>query len=141
MSGVSYGLAKLANGVANRSFSPSKSEPGNETMLKKLHNRIDVLFADTNDCLKAQLCLFTFRAKGKDCANLSDDELTELCKQFRIKLEHTSDQYAAVTCELQEMANSDPSKFGRDQVWTMLRAIKIQDQLLKLHIGGEPLNV
>ena len=110
-------------------------------MLKRLHERIDRLFPKAESDLKAQLCLFAYRAKEADCANLDDAELTTLCKQLRIKLEHTSDQYAAVTCELQEMAESDPAKFGREQIWTMLRAIKIQDQLLKLHIGGEPLNV
>jgi hypothetical protein len=110
-------------------------------MIKKLCERIDRLFPDIDDSLKVQFCLFTYRAKQQESINLSDDELTRLCKQFRIRLEHNSDQYAAVTCELQEMAKTDPAKFGRDQVWTMLRAIKIQDQLLKLHIGGEPLNV
>ena len=110
-------------------------------MLKELYEQIDRLFPQAEYGLKAQLCLFTYRAKDEESPNLSEAELAELCKQFRIKLEHTSDQYAAVTCELQEMAESDPSKFGRDQIWTMLRAIKIQDQLLKLHIGGEPLNV
>lgn len=110
-------------------------------MMKELYERIDRLFPDAENSLKAQLCLLAYRAKEEQCVSLEGPALADLCQQFRIRLEDTSDQYAAVTCELQEMAASDPSKFGRDQIWTLLRAIKIQDQLLKLHIGGELLNV
>ncbi len=110
-------------------------------MKNDLGRRIESIFGEMDECLNAQLCLFTYRAKQGEVDKLTDKQLESLCREFRVKLEHARDQYAAVTCELKAMAESDPSQFGREQVWTMLRAIKIQDQLLKMHIGGELLNV
>ncbi|MEM8679588.1 MAG: hypothetical protein AAGF97_09580 [Planctomycetota bacterium] len=71
----------------------------------------------------------------------NDSELSNKCSTLHLKRQHVTEQYGAVLEELNELADSDPTKFGREQVWSLLRAIKIQDQIIKLHLGGDPLDV
>ncbi|MCG8450551.1 MAG: hypothetical protein MI725_13360 [Pirellulales bacterium] len=82
------------------------------------------------------------------CLLLSNyDELEELrelpklktaWKEMGLKLQAATDQHAAMTQELEELASSDPEKFSRDQIWVLIRAIKVQSQVLQMYVG-EPL--
>ena len=38
-------------------------------------------------------------------------------------------------------AKSDPKKFTPDQIWILIRAIKVQSQILQLYIGETALDV
>jgi hypothetical protein len=40
-----------------------------------------------------------------------------------------------MTEELEELARSDPRRFTPDQIWILIRAIKVQSQVLRLYIG------
>jgi hypothetical protein len=46
-----------------------------------------------------------------------------------------------MTQELEELAASDPEKYTRDQVWVLIRAIKVQSQVLQLYVGEPVLDV
>jgi hypothetical protein len=46
-----------------------------------------------------------------------------------------------MTQELEELASSDPEKFSRDQIWVLVRAIKVQSQILQLYVGQSLLDV
>lgn len=67
----------------------------------------------------------------------SEDRLTEAWKEVGLKLQFATDQHAAVTQELEDLAASDPEKFSADQIWILVRAIKVQGQVLQLYIGDE----
>jgi hypothetical protein len=41
----------------------------------------------------------------------------------------------AMTHELESLAKSDPRKFTPDQIWVLIRAIKVQSQVLRLYVG------
>ena len=45
------------------------------------------------------------------------------------------DQHAAMTQELEDLASSDPREFTPDQIWILVRSIKVQSQILKLYAG------
>jgi hypothetical protein len=45
-------------------------------------------------------------------------------------LQLATDQHAAMTQELEDLAASDPSSFSQDQIWVLIRAIKVQSQVL-----------
>jgi hypothetical protein len=39
------------------------------------------------------------------------------------------------------LARSDPQKFTPDQIWILIRAIKVQSQILQLYVGESVLGV
>ena len=95
--------------------------------------------ASTQDV--ARLCLLL--------ANNSDtlDEFGEIDKlksawnEISMKLQAATDQHAAMTQELEDLASSDPEKFSRDQIWVLIRAIKVQSQVLQMYVGQPLLDV
>jgi hypothetical protein len=40
-----------------------------------------------------------------------------------------------MTAELEELAQSNPKQFTLEQIWTLIRAIKVQSQVLQLYVG------
>lgn len=89
----------------------------------------------------ARLCLLlSNRTEGPD--KLGEDEvLKSAWQETGLKLQAATDQHAAMTQELEELANSDPEKFSRDQIWVLIRAIKVQSQVLQMYVGQPMLDV
>ncbi len=95
--------------------------------------------ADTRDV--ARLCLLLSNAVD-DLEQLNDDEaLGEAWKDMGLRLQAATDQHAAMTQELEDLAQSDPEKFSPDQIWILIRAIKVQSQVLQLYVGQAALDV
>jgi hypothetical protein len=95
--------------------------------------------ASTQDV--ARLCLLLANSNG-DLAGLEDsDQLRKAWQDTWLKLQFATDQHAAMTEELEELAASDPEKYTRDQVWVLIRAIKVQSQVLQLYVGEPVLDV
>ena len=46
-----------------------------------------------------------------------------------------------MTLELEALASSDPEQFTRDQIWVLIRAIKVQSQVLQMYVGQPLLDV
>ena len=55
--------------------------------------------------------------------------------EVTLRLHAASDQHAAMTQELEDLTNSDPRKFTPDQIWILVRAIKVQSQVLRMYQG------
>lgn len=73
---------------------------------------------------------------------LQDDRvLANAWRELGLKLQLATDQHAAMTNELEELARSDPDGFSKDQVWILVRAIKVQSQVLQLYLGEPALDV
>jgi hypothetical protein len=89
----------------------------------------------------ARLCLLLTNLTD-DLGTLDDDvRLSEAWKQTGLRLQAATDQHAAMTQELEELARSDPEKFSPDQIWVLVRAIKVQSQVLSLYVGQSALDV
>lgn len=89
----------------------------------------------------ARLCLLLANTHP-DVASLDDDRrLKAAYKDVCLKLQFATDQHAAMTQELENLASSDPEKFTPDQVWVLIRAIKVQSQVLQLYLGHQVLDV
>lgn len=89
----------------------------------------------------ARLCLLLTNLVD-DVAALEDEkQLAEAWKQTGLRLQAATDQHAAMTQELERLAQSDPEKFTPDQIWVLVRAIKVQSQVLALYVGQPPLDV
>lgn len=95
--------------------------------------------ASTQDV--ARLCLLLSNG-GEDLDAFRDrGALRAAWKDVGLRLQLATDQHAAMTSELEELANSDPKSFTQDQVWVLIRAIKVQSQILQLYVGRPLLDV
>ncbi len=83
----------------------------------------------------ARLCLLLSN-NAQQLEALGDrPALKSAWQEVGLKLQAATDQHAAMTQELEELANSDPEKFSRDQIWVLIRAIKVQSQVLQMYVG------
>lgn len=89
----------------------------------------------------ARLCLLL--ANSVDSLEELKDHrsLQEAWKQAGLKLQVATDQHAAMTQELEDLASSDPERFNQDQIWILIRAIKVQSQVLQMYVGCPWLDV
>jgi hypothetical protein len=108
---------------------------------RELAERIEQLEPHASAKDVARVCLLLAN-NSDDLASLRDvDRLQEAWKQTGLKLQAATDQHAAMTQELEELASSDPEKYSKEQVWVLIRAIKVQSQVLQLYVGQPVLDV
>ena len=89
--------------------------------------------ADTRDI--ARLCLLLSN-QVEDVGALQDEQLLSAAwSEMGLRLQAATDQHVAMTEELENLANSDPQKFSPEQIWILVRAIKVQSQILQLYLG------
>lgn len=108
---------------------------------QELASRIQEIQPDAAPLDVARLCLLLTNAvEGVD--ELEDSSrLTDAWQETNLKLQAATDQHAAMTAELEELASSDPAAFSPEQVWVLIRAIKVQSQVLQLYVGQSMLDV
>ena len=83
----------------------------------------------------ARLCLLLSNAV-EEVEDLDDPTyLEESWNEIGLRLQAATDQHAAMTEELEALASSDPRRFTPDQIWILIRAIKVQSQVLRLYVG------
>jgi hypothetical protein len=106
-----------------------------------LAHRIELLQPQAGIRDVARLCLLLANST-ENAEELADDmNLARIWKQIHLRMQATADQHAAMTEELDNLAQSDPKKFTPDQIWILIRAIKVQSQILQMYIGDEALTV
>ena len=77
-----------------------------------------------------------------DRDSLGDDEkFLEIWDEVNWRLQAATDQHAAVTEELEHLSSSDPHDFSPEQIWILVRSIKVQNQLLRLYVGDPSLEM
>jgi hypothetical protein len=95
--------------------------------------------ASTQDV--ARLCLLISNNQDRLEELQNEKNLRSAWSEMGLKLQAATDQHAAMTCELEELATSDPEQFGKDQIWVLIRAIKVQSQVLQMYVGQPLLDV
>ena len=85
----------------------------------------------------ARKCVMFLNAVEDPQVLASKDVFEEVWSDVELKFKAATDQHAAMTAELEQLACSDPRKFSPDQIWILVRAIKVQSQVLRL-FSGEP---
>lgn len=89
----------------------------------------------------ARLCLLLANSVD-DLDTLHDEaKLSEAWQEISLRLEAATDQHAAMTEELENLAHAEAKPFSADQIWVLVRAIKVQSQILQLYLGHTPLAV
>lgn len=77
----------------------------------------------------------------KDRSRLNDRQaFLDAWQEATIRIQAATDQHAAVAAEMSELAGFDPRSITTDQAWILIRAIKVQTQLLKCYVGNEVQN-
>ncbi len=95
--------------------------------------------ADARDV--ARLCLLLANSTS-EMEQLGDDRsLATAWREAGLKLQAATDQHAAMTDELESLARTDPQRFTPEQIWVLIRAIKVQSQILQLYVGEAVLDV
>ena len=83
----------------------------------------------------ARLCLLLSNSVG-DVEVLADDGcLARAWQDTGLRLQAATDQHAAMTEELEHLSGLPPDKFGEAEVWVLIRAIKVQSQILQMYVG------
>ncbi len=70
-----------------------------------------------------------------DKPTISDHELRDLSQEISLQLNAAGDQHAAVADELDSLAATAPCDFSPTHVFTLVRAIKVQSQVLNMYLG------
>ena len=108
---------------------------------QELANRIQHLEPNAGVKDVARVCLLLANNNG-DLDGLREDRNLQMAwQQTSLKLQAATDQHAAMTQELEDLANSDPEKYSQEQVWVLIRAIKVQSQVLQFYVGEPVLDV
>jgi hypothetical protein len=89
----------------------------------------------------ARLCLLLANSIDDVGQLQSDDDLADAWQKVNLRMQANADQHAAMTEELDNLSRSDPKKFTSDQIWILIRAIKVQSQILQMYIGDQTLSV
>ena len=83
----------------------------------------------------ARLCLLLANSVDRLDELRREDRLTDAWQDACLRLQAATDQHAAMTEDLERVAAGDPRNFTIEQVWVLIRAIKVQSQILQLYIG------
>jgi hypothetical protein len=89
----------------------------------------------------ARLCLLLANSVDGLESLREQRALYDAWKRTGLKLQVATDQHAAMTEELEALAASDPKSFTQDQIWVLIRAIKVQSQILQMYVGHAMLDV
>jgi hypothetical protein len=103
--------------------------------------RIENLQPDAMPRDIARLCLLLTNYVENVDALDDDSRLSAAWQQMGMRLQAATDQHEAMTQELEDLARSDPREFSPDQIWILLRAIKVQSQILQMYVGQPAIDV
>ncbi len=99
----------------------------------ELAERINDLRPELSPSEVARISLLILTQTDDAHLLVDDDALTRVWKNAAFRLDAAADQHAAVADELEQMCHNGPVQFTPDQLWTLLRAVKVQSQLLSLY--------
>lgn len=81
----------------------------------------------------ARLCLILLNATT-DNEHLRDrDQRMDAWQSASFRFEAAADQHAAIAEELNDLFGDEPTAFQPDQLWALVRAVKVQSQMLELY--------
>ena len=85
----------------------------------------------------ARLCLLLGNSVDNVDALEDPAVFTTAWQSMGLRLQAATDQHAAMTEELENLAKSDPQSLSPEQVWVLVRAVRVQGQVLQLYLGQQ----
>ena len=86
----------------------------------------------------ARLCLLLVNSVENPQDLEEESVLLEVWRETQLRLQAAADQHAAMTEELERLASEHSTPLSQDQAWVLLRAIRVQNQLLEFYLGEAP---
>lgn len=102
----------------------------------ELATKIQSQYPEASPAFVARQCLMLLNTVNDPNELRDDAKLQSTLSDCRMQYHAATDQHAAMTQELEELASSDPREFTPDQIWILVRSIKVQSQILKLYAGS-----
>jgi hypothetical protein len=137
---LSEATAVFAHDAQPRAFAV-EPQLKNKMTCAELAQRIERLQPTATPQDVARLCLLLTNCVGELEALREAGSLSAAWKRTGLQLQVATDQHAAMTAELEALAASDPKSFDQDQIWVLIRAIKVQSQVLQMYVGHPLLDV
>jgi len=105
----------------------------------QLAKRVESLLPGAPQSVIARWCTVILNIVGNDSDRLDTESgFASTWNEANIRLNAAIDQHDATTSELENLARSDPKKFSPEQIWILVRALKVQSQLLQLYTNPAP---
>lgn len=108
---------------------------------QELAQRVEDLQPEATVREIARVCLLLANSVDSIDEFENRDGLIAAWREVGLKVQAATDQHAAMTEELEALAASDPRQFSPDQIWVLIRAIKVQSQILQMYLGHPVLDV
>lgn len=100
----------------------------------ELAERIAEIDPELSPVEVARLCLLIFNSPRPLRHAEHESTIKAHWKAASFRLKAAADQYEAMTAELDSLCGDGPQQFDPEQIWTLVRAIKVQSQILDLYI-------
>lgn len=100
---------------------------------QELADKLARLQPDASSTDIARLCLLILNSTPDHSVLENEQTLRGAQRAANFRLEAAADQHAAMSAELAELCKDGPVRFSPDQIWILLRAVKVQSQLLELY--------
>ncbi len=107
----------------------------------ELVKRIAKLHPDAEPRQIARACLLLCNQFDSLDPFRDSERLERAWQAMELRIQAATDQHAAMTSELESLARTDPAQFDKQQIWVLIRAIKVQSQILELYMGERVLDV
>jgi hypothetical protein len=130
----------IASRRTTRAFAV-ESQLKNTMTCAELAQRIERMQPTATPQDVARLCLLLTNSVEELEALREPVALGSAWKRTGLQLQAATDQHAAMTADLEALAASDPKSFDQDQIWVLIRAIKVQSQVLQMYVGHPLLDV
>jgi hypothetical protein len=100
---------------------------------QELAERLTVIQPDASATDIARHCLLILNSVNHPILLADHGCLTTALRSANFRLEAAADQHAAMASELEALCQDGPIHFSADQIWTLLRVVKVQNQLIGLY--------
>lgn len=101
----------------------------------ELAAKIELLHPEADALEVARMAALICSSTNERGALRCHETFLDVWDETNLRIQAATDQHAAATEELTELENFDPRDFTSEQIWVLIRSIKVQNQLLKLYVG------
>ncbi len=105
-----------------------------------LAQQIERLMPDAKVRDVARLCLLLVNHVSDPTVLADETKLGEAWRTVMLRMQGASEQHAAMVEDLERIAIDQPDKLSPEQIWTLIRALRVQGQILNLYLGDMACN-